>query len=429
MPWMPANPPAGTARLVSSALCRDETGRVLVVKPTYREGWLLPGGAVEPGESPRVGCVRELAEETGLLCDCTTLLAVDFLAGKDGPHPKPDLVQHLFDGGVVPAAEVAVMVPQPGEVERFAFVDVGSAEAMLRPNQRRLLRAGLDALARGGAVGLERGFPLDGPTVWRPRADRANRRVVFIGGNGHSGSTLLGLLLGSHPDATYGGELRKVRVDVPAQKRRCRRCGDDCPVWRDIRDDLGGDVHELLSRATGRQIVVDSTKLVSWIRAESRRLALGGTEVTLVHLERDGRAVVNSRLRKTPDADPRALIADWLARTADTEALRATWPGPSARVRYEDLARSPEATLRRLCDEIDLAFDPVMLAYDEREHHAIAGNAGTHTATLAAQGRDVGALPARPAFYRESTGLIRLDERWRTELAPEVLGLFDELVP
>lgn len=33
----------------AAALFTDLLGRVLLVKPTYREQWLLPGGGAEPG--------------------------------------------------------------------------------------------------------------------------------------------------------------------------------------------------------------------------------------------------------------------------------------------------------------------------------------------------------------------------------------------
>jgi len=43
-----------------------------------REGetWLLPGGRLEPGESPAAGAAREVHEETGLAVDVTDLGAV-----------------------------------------------------------------------------------------------------------------------------------------------------------------------------------------------------------------------------------------------------------------------------------------------------------------------------------------------------------------
>ncbi|WP_165977572.1 NUDIX hydrolase [Nonomuraea diastatica] len=58
---------------------RRDTARIILVSsddrvmlfrhhlpaPWAREGWLTPGGAIEPGESPAAGAARELREETG----------------------------------------------------------------------------------------------------------------------------------------------------------------------------------------------------------------------------------------------------------------------------------------------------------------------------------------------------------------------------
>ena len=64
--------------------------------------------------------------------------------------------------------------------------------------------------------------------------ERANRQVVWIGGAGHSGSTLLGLCLGSHPDMLYAGEAKKSALlgdpSKPLKKRACKLCGEaPCP--------------------------------------------------------------------------------------------------------------------------------------------------------------------------------------------------------
>jgi ADP-ribose pyrophosphatase YjhB (NUDIX family) len=53
-------------RMGSGALIRDPEGRVLLVEPTYKATWEVPGGVVESDESPRGACARELREELGL---------------------------------------------------------------------------------------------------------------------------------------------------------------------------------------------------------------------------------------------------------------------------------------------------------------------------------------------------------------------------
>ena len=42
----------------AAALITSPSGDVLLVKPNYRELWSLPGGVLEDGEPPHVGCAR-----------------------------------------------------------------------------------------------------------------------------------------------------------------------------------------------------------------------------------------------------------------------------------------------------------------------------------------------------------------------------------
>jgi 8-oxo-dGTP pyrophosphatase MutT (NUDIX family) len=61
-PWEIPRIPAS-----AGAMIFDRTGRLLILKPTYKKGWTIPGGQIEEtGESPWQGCQRETLEECGL---------------------------------------------------------------------------------------------------------------------------------------------------------------------------------------------------------------------------------------------------------------------------------------------------------------------------------------------------------------------------
>jgi 8-oxo-dGTP pyrophosphatase MutT (NUDIX family) len=59
-----------------TALVFDAEGRVLLVRPSAKDVWVAPGGAVDPDEAPQDALVREVWEETGLLVEPTHLRGV-----------------------------------------------------------------------------------------------------------------------------------------------------------------------------------------------------------------------------------------------------------------------------------------------------------------------------------------------------------------
>ncbi|GAB3175106.1 hypothetical protein GCM10027059_48350 [Myceligenerans halotolerans] len=73
---------------IVTATDRHGTRRLLMVERADEHGWALPGGMLDPGETPVAACVRELAEETGLLIDAPDLT---MLPGRLVPDPRQGL--------------------------------------------------------------------------------------------------------------------------------------------------------------------------------------------------------------------------------------------------------------------------------------------------------------------------------------------------
>ena len=55
-----------TKRIAAGALFLNQQQRVLLVNPTYKTHWEIPGGMVEENEAPGAACRREISEELGL---------------------------------------------------------------------------------------------------------------------------------------------------------------------------------------------------------------------------------------------------------------------------------------------------------------------------------------------------------------------------
>ena len=143
-------------RMAATAFLRDEQGRVLLVNPSYKDLWDLPGGAVEAEESPHAACRREVAEELGLDRPPGPILAVDWVASRP---ERPEGLLVVYDGGVLPEAEISRIVLADGELTEFAFVATEEVAALVTPLLARRVASCLEALAAGKVAALENGSP------------------------------------------------------------------------------------------------------------------------------------------------------------------------------------------------------------------------------------------------------------------------------
>lgn len=259
-------------------------------------------------------------------------------------------------------------------------------------------------------------------------------KVLYVLGHGRSGSTLLDIVLGNHPEIESVGEATNLptrgwRLGKPCS---CGRPADACPFWSEVRkewarrvgsDDLEGflkvqnafeqhryaprllvergrtsgefEEYARLNRAyfqairavSGKPIVVDSSK------NPPRAFALGavpGIDLHLVYLVRDVRGVAASRKKSFPKDEQAGVLREiksipvWRSTARwDATNLLSEWvwhrvdpEGP--RVRYEDLTADPRAELGRIGRSIGVDLtglaDALLAGEEMRVNHVYGGN-------------------------------------------------------
>ncbi|HEY3141122.1 MAG TPA: NUDIX hydrolase [Acidimicrobiales bacterium] len=121
-------------RVAAGVLFFDEAGRILMVVPSYKDYLDIPGGFVEPGETPLEAARREVREELGIEPPIGRLLIVDWSPG--------DKLIFIFDGGdLAPELRARIQV-DGGEILDYDFHPVDEVEQLtIPPFVRRIVQA------------------------------------------------------------------------------------------------------------------------------------------------------------------------------------------------------------------------------------------------------------------------------------------------
>ncbi len=302
---------------------------------------------------------------------------------------------------------------------------------------------------------------IDSTNVCRDEGD-----VVLILGAARSGSTLLALLLASHPDAGTIGETSGLgfiaSVDVDEYRCSCGARIRECDFWQRVGQRMDARGHRLDVAHFGTNFRLPSHIFVDrllriqhrgpfleWARdvalalspawrsarrvIEQRNAALAeavravyGVRVfvdssknphrlkfllridslrsKVVYLVRDGRGTALSYM-KHENWSMKKAASEWRRNIRACERCLATLPHDRwARVRYEDLCGDPRAVLSSMFEFAGLA--PLI----EQPDFLAAGN---HV---------IGNY-----MRLKTTGEVRLDERWKTELTAEQLACFERV--
>jgi hypothetical protein len=289
--------------------------------------------------------------------------------------------------------------------------------------------------------------------------------VLYIGGWGRSGSTLLAHVLAEVPGFVSVGELRYVWQAGPEANELCG-CGltfDECPFWTAVgQEAFGGweniDVNEVLvlesavlrhrnvplllmgklapeherkvkryaelpaslyraiQKVSGAEVVVDSTKnppYAYFLRAAQA----SGLRLRVLHLVRDSRGAAHSWAKRMArpeitngdaffqEFSPLKAGVRWMECNLAFEALRRLRV-PTVGMRYEALAADPRGELERMFAEMGEAGEHDLSAVGDSVEvsgqHSVRGN------------------PMRFAHGRQK---VRTDEAWRTGMAAKTRSI------
>lgn len=229
--------------------------------------------------------------------------------------------------------------------------------------------------------------------------------LVYIAGTGHSGSTLLDLILGTHSRIESVGEFKRIGrlYEAPQIKQTCT-CGEPfatCPFWTRVRaitdprvdrsawsgapvKNLPADAPapgdlEIFSQAileiSGKSVLCDSSKSIRWLRWLCRS---GCFSIHLVHLVRDGRAVAHSNAKR---GRPYWFwIRKWDDENAKISREAEILPHIESRtlLRYEDLTAGAGQAVSPILEKLGLSWESGQMDFAHRTHHNLAGNRMRH---------------------------------------------------
>ena len=114
----------------TAVLFFNSIGELLILKPNYKEGWLVPGGTTDKGESPLQCALRETKEEIGLDIPNMQLVGI-YHSPKTRKGVEFDSLKFVFNGGVLTDNQISQIEMQTEEFDEYTFKNPAEAISIL----------------------------------------------------------------------------------------------------------------------------------------------------------------------------------------------------------------------------------------------------------------------------------------------------------
>lgn len=283
--------------------------------------------------------------------------------------------------------------------------------------------------------------------------------LIYIASDVRSGSTLLDLMLGSHSEISSVGEIQFLTDHFRKKgmgktwdwKCTCGADFDDCPFWSKINssvkqktgDDISDretwarrvrqpfmylmmpdflfnrvyknkpflstgmdaahycwEIVDSISEQTGNTVIVDSSKNAEQFRYLHRWRP---SSVKIIHLIRDGRGVVHSKMTRAGDSSRKAT-KNWILENLKISLVKKIIrKNNQLTIRYEDICANPKQEIQKIFQFLGVSNEDHFLSKEDR--HNVCGS---------------------PHRFDWGNVEVSLDERWKSDLGSEDKKTFNK---
>lgn len=272
--------------------------------------------------------------------------------------------------------------------------------------------------------------------------------VPFIVGVTRSGTTLLRLMLDSHPDLAIPPETQFLPSLIKTTRKGGATCEQAHGVVAGHRQwgDFNLDSSELLRRYCALETINPETTIRTFFELYAERegkprwgdktpnyikrmqqIERWIPEARFIHMIRDGRDAALSRFKRVlKEPPPMETVAERWVRKIEGARSDGAELSHYIEVQYEELVRDTETQLRRVAEFLELPWDDSMLRYYE---HAEERLAEMHRDLPSAEGQ-----PLRPADHRKEAHVLTSKPpdpsrlaRWKEDMAPADVAAFESV--